>query len=99
VRLLYADDREKARELPLAGDGSFSFQYVAEGKYILAVSGAQDAEPKPAEPVPADAEASVQKDVAVSHYADKEFPVVVISNMDDIQMQLAVTLPDKPPVQ
>jgi hypothetical protein len=99
VRLLYADDREKARELPLAGDGGFSFQYVAEGKYILAVSGAQDAEPKSAEPGPAYDEAVAQKAAAVSHYADKELPVTVISNMDDIQILLAVTLPDKPQAQ
>ena len=50
VRLLYADDREKARETSILDDGSFSLQYVAEGKYILAVSGAQDAEQKEAEP-------------------------------------------------
>jgi len=48
VRLLYADDREKARETSILDDGSFSLQYIAEGKYILAVSGAQDAEQKAA---------------------------------------------------
>jgi hypothetical protein len=90
VRLLYADDREKAREVSLAEDGSFSFQYVVEGKYILAVSGAQDAEPKAAEP------GSV---ATVSRYADKEIPLAVLTEMTDMQIQLAATPPDTPQVQ
>ena len=99
VSLLYADDREKARELPLAEDGSFSFQYVAEGKYILSVSGAQDAETKPADSGPAEADPAPAKQAVATHYADKELPVNVISNMDDIQIQLAASPPIKPPVQ
>ena len=35
VLLLYADDREKARETKTLDDGSFSFAYVPEGSYIL----------------------------------------------------------------
>ena len=63
VRLLYADDREKARETSVLDDGSFSLQYVAEGNYILAVSGAQDAEQKAAEPGPDGSQAEAAKPV------------------------------------
>jgi hypothetical protein len=90
VRLLYADNREKAREVSLTEDGSFSFQYVAEGKYILAVSGAQDTEPKADQPGPV---------VAVSRYADKEIPFAVLTEMTDLQIQLAATPPDTTQVQ
>jgi hypothetical protein len=96
VRLLYADDREKARETSILDDGSFSLQYVAEGKYILAVSGAQDAEQKAAEPVPYNSQAAAQKPAPVARYIDKEIPLMVLSDMDDIQVQLATAPPDKP---
>ena len=55
VRMLYADDREKAREAPLLDDGSFTFEYVPEGKYILQVSGAQDEQQKAPDQPQADA--------------------------------------------
>jgi hypothetical protein len=94
VRLLYADDREKARETSLLEDGSFSFEYVPEGKYILQVSGAQDAEPKDSQSAPGDAQTMAPKPPL--HYTDKELPLNVMDDGDDIQVQLAVTPPDKP---
>jgi hypothetical protein len=99
VRLLYADDREKARETSVLDDGSFSLQYVAEGNYILAVSGAQDAEQKAAEPGPDGSQAEAAKPVPVARYMDKEIPLAVLNDMDDIQMPVAAAAPDKPQSQ
>jgi hypothetical protein len=99
VRLLYADDREKARETSLLDDGSFSLQYVAEGKYILAVSGAQDAEQKAAEPGADNSPGAAAKVPAVVSYADKEIPLAVLNDMDDMQIPLAAPPPDKPQSQ
>ncbi|MFZ1083604.1 MAG: carboxypeptidase regulatory-like domain-containing protein [Terracidiphilus sp.] len=88
LRLLYADDREKVREIPLLEDGSFSFPYVPEGSYILQVTGAQDAEQKPAEPSAGEAN-SAPKAPAARIYLDKELPLAAQTDMKDIQMQLA----------
>jgi hypothetical protein len=96
LRLLYADDREKARETKLEDDGSFSFEYVPEGKYILAVSGAQDAGNKVTEADPGGGDSAAGKTVTGRHYADKEIPVTVMDNMDDVQVQLAPAAPEKP---
>jgi len=97
VRLLYADDREKARETSILDDGSFSLQYVAEGKYILQVSGAEDAEQKAAEPGADNSQAAAAKPApAAASYADKEIPLAVLGEMDDIQMPLAAAVQDKP---
>jgi len=94
VRLLYADDREKARESLIMEDGSFSFAYLPEGKYILQISGAQDTEQ------PSNAfTATAAKPVMAVHYADKEIPLHVLSDEDEIQIQLAVTPPDKLPAK
>ena len=99
VRLLYADDREKARETSLLDDGSFSLQYVVEGKYILQVSGAQDAEQKAAEPGADNSQAAAAKVPTAASYADKEIPLAVLNDMDDIQIPLAAPPPDKPQSQ
>jgi hypothetical protein len=96
VRLLYADDREKARETSILDDGSFSLQYVAEGKYILAVSGARDAEQKAAAPSPDNSPAAASKPAPAGRYADKEIPLTVLGEMDDLQIPLAAAPPDKP---
>jgi len=98
VRLLYADDREKARESSL-NDGGFSFAYVPEGSYILQVSGAQDAEQKNSEPAQGDAAAPASNAVPARVYMDKELPVTVMADMDDIQVQLNNPPPDKPQQQ
>jgi hypothetical protein len=95
VRLLYADDREKAREAGSLEDGSFSFAYVPEGKYILAVTGAHDADQKESEPAPGDAQTAAPKTAAALRYADKELPLIVLDDVDDIKMQLDLTPPDK----
>lgn len=43
VHLLYADDREQARQAAMQTDGSFSFAWVPAGNYILQVTDAVDA--------------------------------------------------------
>jgi hypothetical protein len=76
VLLLYADDREKARESALTEDGSFSFEYVPEGKFIVQVAGAADAEEMP----PGE---------GVRQYKNKEIPVTVLDNVDDLAISLS----------
>lgn len=96
LRLLYADDREKAREASPLEDGSFSFEYVPEGNYILAVSGAQDAEPKGSEPAAGDAAAIPANASAPRRYADKELPVIVMGDVTDLQVGLSPVAAEKP---
>jgi hypothetical protein len=78
ARLLYADDREQARESAIAEDGSFSFEYVPEGKFIVQVAEAADG-------------GEVAPGENKRHYADKELPVTVLGDVDDV----AITLADK----
>lgn len=99
LRLLYADDREKAREVPLEEDGSFSFEYVPEGKYILRVEGAQDADVKGADGAQGDSDAAAQKAAPVVRYMDKEMPLTVQEDVVDVAMAVGVTPPDKLPSQ
>lgn len=75
LHLLYADDRQEARSAPMQEDGSFSFPYVPEDKYILRVTGALDHAGKHG-----------GKDHA---YADMEIPVAVKDGMDDVRVQLS----------
>jgi hypothetical protein len=96
LRLLYADDREKAREVALEEDGSFSFEYVPEGKYILRVEGAQDADVKGAETAQGDQDGAAGKAAPVVRYADKEIPLTVQEDVVDVSMAVGVTPPDKP---
>ena len=97
VRLLYADDREKAREIPLEedGSGSFTFQYVAEGNYILQVSSASEGEQEASNANLGNAKASGSKTIAAVYYTDKEIPLMVMSDLSDIQVTLEPSRPDK----
>jgi hypothetical protein len=94
VRLLYADDREKARETAIQDDGSFSFEYVAEGKYILQLSGAQDAEQKASDSTNADSQAASAKAPAPVAYMDKETSIIVMGDRNDIQIMLGAAQQD-----
>ncbi|MGD0294257.1 MAG: carboxypeptidase-like regulatory domain-containing protein [Terracidiphilus sp.] len=96
VQLLYADDREKMREAKTPEDGTFSFPYVPEGKYIVQVSGARDEEQKNPEQELGDHGDTTSNPSAAHSYTDKELPVSVTTDVEDIQMQLVVTPPDKP---
>jgi hypothetical protein len=84
LRLLYADDREQARQIQLGDDdgGSYSFEYVPEGSYILAVSGAQDADRSGTQSDPGSAKPP-------RHFADKEIPVQVAGDLDGLDISLA----------
>jgi hypothetical protein len=89
VRLLYADDREKAREAALQDDGSFSLEYVPEGKYILAVTGAHDEEQNGS----AASQSNDAKPTITHVYADKEIPINVLSDMNDMNLTVAAPAP------
>jgi hypothetical protein len=89
VRLLFADDREKARESAPIEDGGFTFEYVPEGKYIVQVTGAQDAEPD--QPAESGNEAKAKPAI---HYADKEIPVTVEDDLGELQIQLVPVAAD-----
>ena len=90
VRLLYADDREQARQTTIEKDGSFTFSYVAEDKYILQVTGAEN---KPEDTSTGNAtDAAVTADAQVRLFADKEIPLTVQADVDDLEISLI----DKP---
>jgi hypothetical protein len=93
VRLLYADDREKARETALLEDGSYSLEYVPEAKYILQVSDAQDEEQKVVATGQGDAQQETAQTVPVRKYADKEMPLTVLNNTEDFNIVLAAAAP------
>lgn len=97
VHLLYQDDGEEARRADIAKDGTFSFAYVPAGAYILQVTGAQDAAP----PGPGQNSANgtggtaspAQTPPAMVHYLDKEMPVTVQDDMEDITIPLSAVPP------
>ncbi len=100
VRLLYADDREEARQTAMQKDGSFSFAWMPADNYILEVTNAQDiAASAPAESVAgssgADPAAPPPATPPVRKYLDKETPLFVQSDMNDVM----VTLMEAPPPQ
>ena len=92
VRLLYADDREDARELSTGDDGAFAFEYVSEGKYILQVTGAEDVEQTSAAPGEGNPDPAPPKPKMV-HYVDKEIPLTVENDLDDLAVSLVPTPP------
>ncbi len=95
VLLLYADDREKARETKTLDDGSFSFADVPEGSYILQISGGQDAEKPDSDAAAGDAETAGAK-AAKQIYAQKELPLTVLqSDVDDLNIYLEAIPPVK----
>jgi hypothetical protein len=89
VRLLYADDREKARETALQDDGSFSVEYVPEGKYILQISGAHDEEQN----VPGGGQGDDSKPTITHIYADKEISMTVLNDTEGINLTLSARTP------
>ena len=103
VRLLYADDREPARETELVEDGAFTFEYVPEGKYILAVTDAKDEAPKtvtPGQPDAANAPTKPEPTYSGPTYSDKEMPITVLNDTEGINLTLAASTPSNavPPV-
>jgi hypothetical protein len=96
VRLLYADDREATRETSILENGSFSLQFVPEEKYILQVSDAHDADPKGSEPVPVGSDATTSKTNPGPRYSDKEIPLTVLEDIEDLAVAVSAIPPDKP---
>jgi hypothetical protein len=92
VRLLYSDDREKARETALLDDGTYELDYVPEGKYILQISGAEDEDEKAS----AANQGVATKPVVTGVYADKETPINVL-NDDEINVTVAPVAPAAAP--
>lgn len=95
VRLLYADDRETTRETSILEDGSFSLQFVPEGKYILQVSGAHDADPKGSGSTPAGSDGAAPKTNPGPRYSDKEIPLTVLDDIEDLAVAVSAIPPDK----
>lgn len=95
VHLLYADDRENARNISLSDDGTFAFEYIPEGKYILQVTGAEDAVQNKTAPDSGNSEPSPSKAKTVQ-YADKEMPLTVENDLDDLMIALAPAPPAVP---
>jgi hypothetical protein len=96
LRLFYADDREPARQTDLLDDGTYSFEYVPEGSYILQVSGAADEEQKQTASGQGDAQQETAQTVTVRTYAGKEVPITIL-NDDEINLALAPPAPPAPP--
>jgi 5-hydroxyisourate hydrolase-like protein (transthyretin family) len=97
VLLLYADDREKAREIKTSEDGNFSFADVPEGSYILQISGGQDAEKQDSDSASEDSETAHSKSAILQIYAQKELPLTVLQNdVDDLNVRLELITPVKP---
>ncbi len=88
VRLLYADDREPARETSLDDNGDFEFDYVPEAKYVLAVSGAQDDEKKETGQVNGDQQSQTVQSVPARIYAGKEMPINVVGDLENLILSL-----------
>jgi hypothetical protein len=82
VRLLWADNREKARESVLTNDGSFSFPYVPEGQFLLQVTNVQETEEKKE-----GGDEAAGNRVPV-RYAEKTMPLRVQNDVDELQVQL-----------
>ena len=90
VQLLYADDREVARKTSVLEDGNFAFVFVPDGRYILQVSGAADADQK----ADGKSEASPART-----YLDKEMPQIVAGDVEDVNLAVTATPSDKIPKQ
>jgi hypothetical protein len=96
VRLLYGDDREKIRETSPREDGSFSFSYIPEGRYIVQVTEAIDTTASAPQPTP-DAQVTGSNVNAMRRYKDKELPLVVMSDVSDIQLALVAITSEQQP--
>jgi hypothetical protein len=93
VRLLYADDREAARQTDLDDNGDFEFDYVPEAKYIVAVSGAHDEDKKDAGPGNGAGQQQTTQAVPTRVFADKEMPINVLSDLGNLNFSLALAAP------
>jgi hypothetical protein len=93
VRMLYADDREPARQTDLDENGDFEFDYVPDGKYILTVSGAHDEEKKDAGPANGGGQSQTTQSAPTVIYADKEMPINVMNDLGNLNFSLPLAAP------
>jgi len=91
VRLLYGDDRAMDRSTTIRGDGSFEFQYVPAGNYILQVTNVQDNGGNSAR----GSDQQAQPAAEVHRYLDKEVPLSVQGEMNDVNITLIEAFPQK----
>jgi hypothetical protein len=99
VRLLYADDREPARQADLDENGDYEFDYVPEGKYILTITGAHDEETKDAVGGKGDQQPQAAQVVTTHLYADKEMSINVLSDQENLNLSLPLAVPGSNPDQ
>jgi hypothetical protein len=97
VTLVYADDREPARKVVNLDEGKFSLSYVPEGKYILQVTEAEDTDQRVSKTNPDGTQQWVDLPNTGHKYLDKEIPVIVEDDMDDLLVQLAIVPPADAP--
>jgi hypothetical protein len=93
VSLLYADDREPARKVANLDDGKFALSYVPEGKYILQVTEAEDTDKRVSKTNPDGSQEWLTLANTGRKFVDKEIPVIVEDDVDDLQIGLAVVAP------
>ena len=93
VRMLYADDREPARETSLDDNGDYEFDYVPDGKYILTISGAQDDEKKENGPGKGDQQEQTTQSAPARVYADKEMSLNVLNDLGNLNFSLPLATP------
>ena len=92
VHLLFADDREQAMETGIEPDGSFEFDYVPEGKYIVRVTDAKYR----TEVTPA-ANDGGNETAATRPLDAKEIPVMVQDDVQDLSIALSEPGPSGTP--
>jgi len=96
VRLLYADDREPARQTDLDENGDYEFDYVPDGKYILSITGAHDDqndETKDAVSGKGDQQPQPAQAVPTHIYAGKEMPINVLNDLGNLNFSLPLAVP------
>jgi len=91
--MLYADDREPARETSLDDNGNYEFDYVPDGKYILTISGAQDDEKKENGPGKGDQQEQTTQSAPARVYADKEMSLNVLNDLGNLNFSLPLATP------
>jgi len=89
IRLLYADDREVAREVDAFSDGGFAFDYVPEDGFILEFKDFTEEVP---DPNVTTVQPGERKPTKTRHYTDRE---VRVDSRDDIT-DMTVTLSPMP---
>jgi hypothetical protein len=92
LELLYADDMESARSVRMEGDdGSFVLAYVPEGKYILRVLSASDAEKLEIH----EGTVSLSQNIVIRYYGKAEMPLLVQGDVSGFDLAAPDVAADK----